>query len=219
MASLGARRCDPLPSDEALPEKSYATEDLEKWAETVNMRGLALAHFGSEFLEGSTTKCSLSSRVYERVKHFRWISARPRPILLAGAGGFAVAAKHTSTRAATVCAVVALAVLLVPARVRAETSRGLPHCALLARSTPLGTAILGPSALVAMPAFAQTCSSAAGRCTGAGWWASRQCVSAADALAPDALVVTQCCSGWFQYPWIETCATPPARRGCGFCFW
>jgi len=59
-----------------------------------------------------------------------------------------------------------------------------------------------------------------GRCTGAFWWASRQCI---DGLAtpedPYSNTVTQCCSGWFQYPWIESCPGQPPTSGCGSCLW
>ena len=56
----------------------------------------------------------------------------------------------------------------------------------------------------------------AGRCTGFG---RRQCVTAPQTQSPDAIVVEQCCGGWFQYPWIEVCPGQNARSGCGFCVW
>jgi hypothetical protein len=55
-----------------------------------------------------------------------------------------------------------------------------------------------------------------GRCTGFG---SRQCVLGPARQEPDAEIITQCCGGWFQYPWIEVCPGQEARAGCGFCFW
>ena len=55
-----------------------------------------------------------------------------------------------------------------------------------------------------------------GRCTGFG---TRQCVEAPESQSPDAGIISQCCGGWFQYPWIEVCPGEPAKTGCGFCFW
>lgn len=55
-----------------------------------------------------------------------------------------------------------------------------------------------------------------GRCTG---WGTRQCVTGPEEQSPDALIIEQCCSGWFQYPWIEVCPGTKATRGCGFCLW
>lgn len=55
-----------------------------------------------------------------------------------------------------------------------------------------------------------------GACTG---WGTRRCVSGAARQEPDAAIVTHCCGGWFQYPWIEVCPGEDARMGCGFCFW
>ncbi len=63
---------------------------------------------------------------------------------------------------------------------------------------------------------AANCRSFTGRCTGFG---SKQCVTAPAAFTPDALVVEQCCSGWFQYPWITVCEGQQPTRGCGFCLW
>jgi|SRR5262245_7349853 len=60
------------------------------------------------------------------------------------------------------------------------------------------------------------CTMYAGRCTGFG---TQQCVTAPESLSPDATVITQCCAGWFQYPWIQICEGEPPRRGCGFCLW
>jgi hypothetical protein len=60
------------------------------------------------------------------------------------------------------------------------------------------------------------CWSFAGGCTG---WGSRRCVSAPARQEPDAEIVTQCCGGWFQYPWIEVCPGESARSGRGFCLW
>jgi hypothetical protein len=65
-------------------------------------------------------------------------------------------------------------------------------------------------------AAASSCWSFTGRCTGFG---SRQCVEAPASQDPDAETVTQCCNGWFQYPWIEVCPGQPATTGCGFCLW
>lgn len=55
-----------------------------------------------------------------------------------------------------------------------------------------------------------------GRCTGFG---RRQCVIAPESMSPDALTIEHCCSGWFQYPWIQICDGQPPKIGCGFCFW
>jgi hypothetical protein len=55
-----------------------------------------------------------------------------------------------------------------------------------------------------------------GSCTGFG---STQCVVGPEEQTPDARIITQCCGGWFQYPWIEVCPGQKATRGCGFCFW
>jgi hypothetical protein len=55
-----------------------------------------------------------------------------------------------------------------------------------------------------------------GYCTGFG---RQQCITAPASQEPDALIITQCCGGWFQYPWILVCPGQPARQGCGFCFW
>ena len=55
-----------------------------------------------------------------------------------------------------------------------------------------------------------------GPCTGFG---RRQCVTAPASQEPDAEIITHCCNGWFQSPWIEVCPGQPARAGCGFCLW
>ena len=55
-----------------------------------------------------------------------------------------------------------------------------------------------------------------GSCTGFG---SRQCVIAPASLDPAAGTIEHCCSGWFQYPWIEVCPDQPPRTGCSICFW
>ena len=62
----------------------------------------------------------------------------------------------------------------------------------------------------------KNCRTFTGGCTGFG---TRRCVTAPESFTPDALIIEQCCGGWFQYPWIETCEGEPPRRGCGFCFW
>ena len=75
---------------------------------------------------------------------------------------------------------------------------------------------------IAMPlrpglvANAAPCHVYTGRCTGFG---RRQCVVAPVSFSPDAETIEHCCSGWFQYPWIEVCDGAPPKRGCGFCFW
>jgi hypothetical protein len=58
------------------------------------------------------------------------------------------------------------------------------------------------------------CTSFKGKCTGFG---GTQCVTAPSAIEPDAPTITQCCSGRFQYPWVEVCPGKPATQGCGFC--
>jgi hypothetical protein len=58
------------------------------------------------------------------------------------------------------------------------------------------------------------CKTFAGRCTGFG---HQQCVVAPTELTPDATTLTQCCGGWFQYPWIQICPGSAPRQGCGFC--
>lgn len=55
-----------------------------------------------------------------------------------------------------------------------------------------------------------------GSCTGFG---RRQCITGPASQEPDAEIITHCCSGWFQYPWIEVCPGQSARTGCGFCLW
>lgn len=55
-----------------------------------------------------------------------------------------------------------------------------------------------------------------GPCTGFG---RRQCVTAPESQEPGAGMITHCCSGWFQYPWIEVCPGQPPRTGCSFCLW
>jgi hypothetical protein len=84
---------------------------------------------------------------------------------------------------------------------------GLETCGACARRA---------SALNRFAAFSSPCWSFTGGCTGFG---SRRCVSAPESQSPDATIVTQCCGGWFQYPWIEVCPGQPARMGCGFCLW
>jgi hypothetical protein len=70
---------------------------------------------------------------------------------------------------------------------------------------------------IGSPWLAQTrCRTYTGPCTGFG---TRRCVVAPDSFSPDAATVEQCCSGWFQFPWIEVCDGKPVRKGCGFCFW
>lgn len=54
-----------------------------------------------------------------------------------------------------------------------------------------------------------TCRTLTGKCTGFG---SMQCVS-------DAPLSAQCCSGWFQYPWITVCSDGTRSQGCGICAW
>jgi hypothetical protein len=58
------------------------------------------------------------------------------------------------------------------------------------------------------------CTQYAGRCTGSG---GRQCVTAPSSQSPDAITVTQCCSGSYQYPWVSVCPGQQAVRGCSFC--
>lgn len=54
-----------------------------------------------------------------------------------------------------------------------------------------------------------------GPCTGTG---NRQCVSMPSSQTdPYAPVITQCCDGWFQYPWILVPTSGAATSGCGFC--
>jgi len=53
-----------------------------------------------------------------------------------------------------------------------------------------------------------------GHCTGSG---TRQCVTGPSSESPDALAITQCCTGGSQHPWIEVCPAQQATRGCGFC--
>ena len=65
-------------------------------------------------------------------------------------------------------------------------------------------------------AAAGQCWSFTGGCTGFG---HRQCVEAPATQEPDAEIITQCCGGWFQYPWIEVCPGQRATQGCGFCLW
>jgi hypothetical protein len=54
----------------------------------------------------------------------------------------------------------------------------------------------------------------AGRCTGSG---TRQCVVGPNSQSPDAITVTQCCTGGSQYPWIQVCPGQEVSIGCGFC--
>ncbi len=60
------------------------------------------------------------------------------------------------------------------------------------------------------------CRTFSGPCTRFG---KRKCVSAPDSFTPDAGIIEQCCSGCFQYLWIEICEGKPPRQGCGFCLW
>jgi hypothetical protein len=62
--------------------------------------------------------------------------------------------------------------------------------------------------------FSSNCTTFKGKCTGFG---GNQCVTAPESLEPDAATITQCCSGSFQYPWIELCPGAKANRGCSFC--
>ncbi len=63
-------------------------------------------------------------------------------------------------------------------------------------------------------AQANPCKTFAGRCTGLG---RRQCITAPASITADATTVTQCCGGWFQYPWITVCPGQAPQQGCGFC--
>ncbi len=90
-----------------------------------------------------------------------------------------------------------------------------PCAACNARAAALDNALVFESVNVFFaPAQATPCWRFRGRCTGFG---RMQCVSGPEAQTPDALIIQQCCSGWFQYPWIEVCPGKTARRGCGFC--
>lgn len=60
------------------------------------------------------------------------------------------------------------------------------------------------------------CMSWNGHCTGFG---TRQCVKGLYYPEPGSPTVEHCCSGWFQYPWIEACSGSGAKAGCGFCLW
>jgi hypothetical protein len=62
--------------------------------------------------------------------------------------------------------------------------------------------------------FSSNCTTYKGSCTGFG---GNQCVTAPVSLEPDALTVTQCCSGRFQYPWVEVCPGKEPNQGCSFC--
>lgn len=65
---------------------------------------------------------------------------------------------------------------------------------------------------------APKCNSYHGACTGSG---TTQCVVGMSSYSdPSAPSVEQCCSGSFQYPWVEVCEGASApTRGCGFCLW
>lgn len=66
------------------------------------------------------------------------------------------------------------------------------------------------------PSLDDGCRNYAGPCTGFG---QRRCVVAPTSFDPDAPVMEHCCSGWFQYPWIQICEGQPPQTGCAFCFW
>jgi hypothetical protein len=95
---------------------------------------------------------------------------------------------------------------------------GLTPCAACSRRAERLNRVLvfAPAPRAQLRAQAAPCWYYHGRCTGFG---SRQCVTAPESQSPDAASVTQCCGGWFQYPWIEVCPGSPAARGCGFCLW
>jgi hypothetical protein len=57
-----------------------------------------------------------------------------------------------------------------------------------------------------------------GSCTRFSWYyVGRQCVVGPATQELGAETIEQCCSGWFQYPWIEVCPGEEAHSGCGFC--
>jgi hypothetical protein len=57
-----------------------------------------------------------------------------------------------------------------------------------------------------------------GNCTRfALYYMGTQCVTGPARQEASAETIEQCCTGWFQYPWIEVCPGEEARRGCGFC--
>ena len=58
------------------------------------------------------------------------------------------------------------------------------------------------------------CTTYKGKCTGTG---GTQCVTAPTSIEPDATTITQCCSGSFQYPWVQVCPGKEATQGCSFC--
>ncbi len=74
--------------------------------------------------------------------------------------------------------------------------------------------VLSPSDHSHTVVYSSSCTTYKGKCTGFG---GTQCVTAPDSLNPDALGVTQCCSGSFKYPWVELCPGQKATQGCSFC--
>jgi len=80
-----------------------------------------------------------------------------------------------------------------------------------------GVALLSASGGESVQAQADRCWSYHGSCTG---WGTRQCiVGPKDPInSPGEELIHQCCSGWFQYPWIEVC-DGRVNQGCGLCFW
>jgi hypothetical protein len=93
---------------------------------------------------------------------------------------------------------------------------GVTPCeACLRRARVLdGVLVFTPQEQTVRVAFSSDCTTFKGACTGLG---GTQCVTAPSSLEPDAPMITQCCSGRFQYPWVELCPGRAATQGCGFC--
>ena len=90
-----------------------------------------------------------------------------------------------------------------------------PCEACLRRARALdGVVVFTPPRRARQVVFSSPCTRYKGSCTGTG---GNQCVTAPVSLEPDALTVTQCCSGSFQYPWVEVCPGKEPTMGCSFC--
>jgi hypothetical protein len=101
---------------------------------------------------------------------------------------------------------------------RLTATFGIEPCGSCARRALAldGLLVFTPKRQTATVVLSSDCRTVKGKCTGIG--GTTQCVATPVNLDdPTSLIVEQCCSGRFQYPWVEICPGREPRQGCSFC--